>query len=88
MARLTGAALNSRVVKEIRGELANDYGLPMDKYLTDEVDSYSLGSDMQPILEVVFKHAGTGAAIKVTDIYPDDNGHLETYGSNYGYLTY
>jgi hypothetical protein len=86
--RLTGAALNARVAANCRQVLAEDYGLPMSDYDVSDVDSYSIGSDMQPILEVTFKHRKTGCEVQVTSIHPTDDGSLGTYGSNYGKLAY
>ena len=85
--RLTGAALSARVIRQLRDTLAGEYGLPMGEY-TAEVDAYSLGSDVQPILTVTFTRASTGGTVRVTDIYPGDDGSILQSGSNYGHLAY
>lgn len=72
--RLTGAALNAKVLANVRAELAEDYGLPMDEYDGKVDGRYDLGSDMQPILYVKFTRRGNGRTIEVSDIHPGDDG--------------
>jgi hypothetical protein len=88
MARLGGAALKAKILKQIREELARDYGLPMDLYTHKWSEDYSIGPDTQPILEVTFTHRETNATVRVTEIHPDDDGSILVYGSNYGHLAY
>jgi hypothetical protein len=75
--RLTGAALNARVIAELRDELSEEYGLPMDDYDGEIVDRYDLGSDMQPILAVTFTRRVNDRTIQVSDIHPTDNGEID-----------
>jgi hypothetical protein len=77
--RLTGAALNAKVTANVRDMLAKDYGLPMELYTTKMCDQYSIGSDMQPIMQLVFEHMKTGAEININDIYPGDDGQLNQF---------
>ncbi len=85
--RLTGAALYQKVESLIRADFTNNYGLPMWKY-TATVSAHSIGSDIQPILDITFTNKETGAMIKVTEIHPANDGTIDIYGSNYGHLAY
>lgn len=76
--RVTGAALNRKIVRELRDELATDYGLPMSEYDVTDVYSESIGSDMQPIMSVVFTRRANGRRITVDSIDPNDDGTIAT----------
>lgn len=68
---LSGAALHSRVEKQLREELAAVHGLPIHEY-TCEVQGYD---DYSPVLYAKFTR-GNGATIEITDIYTDDDGEI------------
>lgn len=83
--RLTGQALTNAVVRNLRESLAGDYGLPMDQYETRDVWKHSIGSDMQPVMSVVFRRRqepGSQLAfseITIDNIIPGDDGSLDQY---------
>lgn len=72
-----GPAVYRRVVRELRGELADKYGLPMREYFAD-VESYTI--DEQPVLWVKFTRRTTLAEVIVKDITVADNGKVQLYG--------
>jgi hypothetical protein len=73
--RITGAALKSKVVKEMRLYLS-DYGLPMDNYDLSYYDEYSLGSDMQPTIGIRFRNQLGTCEIQIDSIWPADDGTI------------
>jgi hypothetical protein len=80
MKRLTGAVLYARVVRNLRAELAEDYGLPMAEY-AHEISAYDLGSEMQPVLSVRFTRTN-GSTITVKGIFPGDQGEILIHDAN------
>jgi hypothetical protein len=74
--RVTGAALYQRVIKELRAELAGEYGLPIAEYDSQIEAVEDLGADMQPVLYVRFTRRTNGATITIDSIMPDDDGTI------------
>lgn len=72
--RLTGAALQAKVIREIRTEMAEDYGLPMGE--TAGVWNHSIGSDYQPDFSIKFRRAN-GRTIQVDGVIPHDDGTID-----------
>ena len=70
--RVAGAALTARVLKQVRDDLADRYGLPMSEY-TAWVESWD---DGLLIMAIRFTRKGTDDHIDVGTIYPDYDGNV------------
>ena len=74
---VSGAALYSRVEKQLREEL-EQYGLPMQEYTCKIVPYYENMPSL--LLFATFTRISNGAEIEVENIYTDGQGNLTQYG--------
>lgn len=94
---LSGAALHSRIERQLRDQLSREWGLPIHEY-TARVDRdgqwegpYFEGGPRRfipfPSHTVTFTRGEDGAEVVVTQIYTDDAGEILQLGTQYGALT-
>lgn len=93
--RLAGAPLYQRIEKQLRGDVLQPWGLPLEEYDCDVERDEPAGSAecgfftarSLESLTATFTHRRTRARIVVTAIWVDDDGQVIQHGSSYGDLT-
>lgn len=74
MAGVHGAARNSRVIRQLREELAADHGLPMGEYRAELFPVYDHDSEL--LVSVTFTRESNGATIEIGEIYTAADGEV------------
>ncbi|MEV1170833.1 hypothetical protein [Nonomuraea sp. NPDC049784] len=92
---LSGSPLYQRIEKQLRADILQPWGLPLEEYdcaveRDEPAGSAEYGLFTARSLEsltATFTHRRTGARIVITAIWADDDGKIIQCGSNYGDLT-
>lgn len=81
--RVRGAALRATLVRQIKTDVLDGYGIPWDQYLPARMVRDPDGLTA----EVTFTHRESGRVLRVSNIWIGEFGEINQVGCNYGDLT-